>query len=74
MVIWVTCFRYSDSEGAPSEKGLQSDGKAILKYAFNYKEIDNQQIFVHGRSLGGAVLIYSALLTNYNVFLPLFLI
>jgi len=32
----------------------------VLKYAFTRADIDNKQIFVHGRSLGGAVAIYAA--------------
>ena len=46
---------YGHSEGKPSEKGLQLDAEATLEYALNREDIDNDRIFVFGRSLGGAV-------------------
>lgn len=59
---------YSDSEGTPTEEGLQLDAQAILKHLFNREDIDNTRIFLHGRSLGGAVAIYSvAELQEYKV-------
>jgi cephalosporin-C deacetylase-like acetyl esterase len=30
----------------------------------NYPEIDKNKIFLHGKSLGGAVAVYSALMLN----------
>jgi len=54
---------FSDSEGIPTEEGLQRDAEAVLDWAINYKNkllaqgiIKN--IYVLGRSLGGAVTIY----------------
>ena len=50
---------YGKSEGTPSEKGLLIDGNAIGHYVFEGKEIekyiDREQVFLFGRSLGGAV-------------------
>ena len=46
---------YGNSEGKPSEEGLKLDAEATLEYAQNHEEIDNDRIFVFGRSLGGAV-------------------
>ena len=60
---------FSESEGTPSEAGVQKDAivhnkttnlnlkfvflKAMLKFAFNHPEINPETIFAHGRSLGG---------------------
>lgn len=46
---------YGDSEGSPSEEGLGLDAEATLEYALNDDEINNDRIFVFGRSLGAAV-------------------
>lgn len=46
---------YGDSEGKPSEEGLKLDAEATLEYALNDEEIDNDRIFVFGRSLGASV-------------------
>ena len=56
-VLLVAYRGYSDSEGSPNEAGIMLDGEAILKFAFDSPEIDSKQVFVHGRSLGGAVAI-----------------
>ena len=48
---------YGDSEGTPSEEGLKLDADATLEYAQSRDDIDNDRIFVFGRSLGGAVAI-----------------
>ena len=60
---------YSDSEGEPSEIGLRNyfyyylfkemDSIAILDYIFSRNDIDLNKVYVHGRSLGGAVGIYA---------------
>lgn len=39
-----------------------SDARATLDYVFNTLKIDTCKVFVFGRSLGGAVAIYSACL------------
>jgi len=50
---------YGKSEGKPSEQGLLMDGSAVAHYVFEDKEagnyIDRSQVFLFGRSLGGAV-------------------
>lgn len=50
---------YGKSEGTPSEKGLELDGKAVGHFVFEDKSvekyIDREQVFLFGRSLGGAV-------------------
>lgn len=43
------------------------DAKAILNHVFSRTDIDRTKIFIHGRSLGGAVAIYSASELNYPV-------
>jgi fermentation-respiration switch protein FrsA (DUF1100 family) len=49
---------YSESDGEPSEQGLQKDGLAIMEYIFKRTDINKNKIIVHGRSLGGGVTIY----------------
>ena len=50
---------YGKSEGSPSEEGLMIDGIAMAKYVFEdkgaEKHIDRENVFLFGRSLGGAV-------------------
>lgn len=46
---------YGDSEGKPSEEGLKLDAEATLEHALNDDDIDNERIFVFGRSLGASV-------------------
>lgn len=61
-VILVAYRGYSDSEGFPTEEGLQKDACAIIDYAIEYSEIRNPklEVFLYGRSLGGAVSVYLA--------------
>lgn len=58
---------YSESEGKPSEAGIKKDGIAILDYAFARGDLDSTKIIVMGRSLGGAVAIYTAAHSNHEV-------
>eukprot|EP01056_Protomagalhaensia_sp_Gyna25_P005512 Protomagalhaensia_sp_Gyna_25__5511@NODE_739_length_2717_cov_42_019417_g578_i0_p1_GENE_NODE_739_length_2717_cov_42_019417_g578_i0NODE_739_length_2717_cov_42_019417_g578_i0_p1_ORF_typecomplete_len349_score57_28DUF818/PF05677_12/3e28Hydrolase_4/PF12146_8/1_3e27Peptidase_S9/PF00326_21/1_6e19Abhydrolase_1/PF00561_20/3_2e16DUF1057/PF06342_12/2_3e12Abhydrolase_6/PF12697_7/8_6e13Abhydrolase_2/PF02230_16/2_1e12DLH/PF01738_18/2e12Abhydrolase_3/PF07859_13/2_4e12Peptidase_S15/PF02129_18/7e11Abhydrolase_5/PF len=54
---------YGWSTGHPTELGLKSDVKAVLEYVIeNSKEldVDPNQLFIFGRSLGGAMAIYLA--------------
>ena len=50
---------YGKSEGIPSEKGLYLDGDAVGHFVFEDEEVgryvDKNQVFLFGRSLGGAV-------------------
>lgn len=57
---------YGYSEGSPSEQGLMLDAEAIIDYVFNRNDteiadyIDRSNVYIFGRSLGGAVSIYIA--------------
>lgn len=51
---------YGHSEGSPTEAGLELDAEAMFKFCQDCSEIDNNKIFVLGRSLGGAVAIQTA--------------
>jgi pimeloyl-ACP methyl ester carboxylesterase len=56
---------YGDSTGEPSEIGLIADTEAVYKYVTG--ELGLKEIFLYGRSLGGAVAIqYAALLGQRN--------
>lgn len=53
---------YGDSTGKPNEKGLQQDATALLNYIHDDLKdlIDTKQVFLFGRSLGGAVATWLA--------------
>lgn len=54
---------YSQSEGTPSEEGLKEDGLDIMRWARDNKDTivaANGDIYLLGRSLGGAVATYVA--------------
>jgi pimeloyl-ACP methyl ester carboxylesterase len=51
---------YSRSEGNPTEKGIKKDADAIAKFISDYEYINKYSVFLVGRSLGGAVSIYTA--------------
>lgn len=61
---------YGKSQGTPSESGLKLDGEAIAEWAFDTKNeivnsfIDQKNIFLFGRSLGGAVAVHVAVKCN----------
>lgn len=67
-VILVAYRGYSDSDGVPSEEGLEKDAEAILKYAIDYCQSKNPQmnLVLYGRALGGAVAIYLASHKDYK--------
>lgn len=46
---------YGHSEGSPSADGLLLDARATISWAIKHPEIDDNNIFIFGRSLGGAV-------------------
>jgi abhydrolase domain-containing protein 13 len=48
---------YGNSQGTPSETGLKYDAKATLEFLMNRKDINQEKIYVFGRSLGGAVAV-----------------
>jgi alpha-beta hydrolase superfamily lysophospholipase len=51
---------YGYSEGTPTEKGLMLDSEAIVRYTFEKirEDINVNDVYIFGRSLGGAVGIY----------------
>jgi fermentation-respiration switch protein FrsA (DUF1100 family) len=57
-VIMVGYRGYSDSDGKPTQKGLEKDALAILNEAINIAQRDKKRLYVFGTSLGGAVTIY----------------
>lgn len=59
-VLLVAYRGYSDSDGKPTEIGIKSDGLAIVKFAVNHPNIGEDNIYILGRSLGGAVGAYVA--------------
>ncbi|KXN81197.1 Protein bem46, partial [Leucoagaricus sp. SymC.cos] len=56
-VVTVSYRGYGDSEGVPSEKGLQRDAQAIVDWVRNDPGLSKIPIIVYGLSLGGAVAI-----------------
>lgn len=62
---------YSKSSGSPDQKGIEIDAEAILDFVFDPKKqvapsIDLSRVYLHGRSLGGAVAAYSAGLEKFR--------
>lgn len=61
--IFILSYRgYGESEGEPEEEGIKIDALAGFNYVYEKKkdEIDRNKIYIFGRSLGGAVAIYTA--------------
>ena len=59
--IFILSYRgYGKSQGHPSEEGLKLDAKAVIEYLFSSSIVNKDQVFIFGRSLGGAVGIYAA--------------
>ncbi|KAF5359379.1 hypothetical protein D9756_003629 [Leucocoprinus leucothites] len=56
-VLTVSYRGYGESEGVPSEKGLQRDAQAVLDFVWNDAELSKIPIIIYGLSLGGAVAI-----------------
>lgn len=48
---------YGNSSGEPSERGLEVDAEAVMKYALQHPKLKNSPIVLFGRSLGGAVAV-----------------
>ncbi|CAK60159.1 unnamed protein product (macronuclear) [Paramecium tetraurelia] len=59
-IVAVAYRGYDESSGNPNQIGIQKDAIAIVRYVFTNLEIDKNNVFIHGRSLGGAVSIYAA--------------
>lgn len=51
---------YGKSSGSPSEKGLKLDAEAVIRFIKLESSLANTQLYLYGRSLGGAVTIYCA--------------
>ncbi|WP_197529063.1 alpha/beta hydrolase [Aeoliella mucimassa] len=51
---------YGNSEGTPSEAGLVADARAARAWLAKREGIDEQQVVLYGRSLGGAVMVQVA--------------
>ena len=70
VTILIVAYRgYGFSTGTPTEEGLMKDAEAILDYAFSglKEELDTTQVYVFGKSLGGAVSIYVCSEFNFRV-------
>ena len=48
------------SEGKPDQAGILLDAEAILEYAKSEPRINNERVFLIGRSLGGATATFTA--------------
>jgi fermentation-respiration switch protein FrsA (DUF1100 family) len=49
---------YGKSTGAPSETGLYTDALAVYDYVRKRNDLNQEKIFLFGRSLGGAVALH----------------
>lgn len=50
-------FRFGNSQGVPTEKGVYTDADAALDYILQCQKVNNKDVFLFGHSLGGAVAI-----------------
>lgn len=60
---------YGPSEGTPTESGIKLDGEAVMKYVLTDMSnvIDTNNVFIMGRSLGGAVAINTQGTYNFPI-------
>ncbi|KAI8109253.1 hypothetical protein M9435_005665 [Picochlorum sp. BPE23] len=59
--VFILSYRgYGESEGSPSEGGLQMDASAAMSYLASRDDHLPDKTVIMGRSLGGAVAIYTA--------------
>ena len=67
--VLIVAYRgYSSSEGVPSEIGIKLDGHAIMEFIKSRDDVvDTNNLFVMGRSLGGAVAVNTLATKEYNV-------
>eukprot|EP00922_Rhytidocystis_sp_ex-Travisia-forbesii_P005662 GHVS01008231.1.p1 GENE.GHVS01008231.1~~GHVS01008231.1.p1 ORF type:complete len:336 (+),score=39.13 GHVS01008231.1:83-1090(+) len=56
-ILAVSYRGYGWSTGSPSESGVYKDAEAALFHLYSRSDIDQNKIFVFGRSIGGAVAI-----------------
>jgi fermentation-respiration switch protein FrsA (DUF1100 family) len=59
-ILMVEYRGYGDSDGHPSEAGLKLDSEAALRFISAHQGVDPNQIYLFGRSLGGAVAFHLA--------------
>lgn len=59
-VIMVDYRGYGYSQGSPTEQGVLTDSRAIMDYVLSMEEIDKDQVFIFGASIGGVMATYSA--------------
>jgi pimeloyl-ACP methyl ester carboxylesterase len=58
-IVCVAYRGYSKSEGEPNEDHILDDVDLIIDYCKNEKMINQDKVFLFGRSLGGAVAIHT---------------
>jgi abhydrolase domain-containing protein 13 len=51
---------YGNSDGSPTEEGLQRDARAVMDHVAGRPDVDQGRVFLFGRSLGGAVATFAA--------------
>ena len=51
---------YGNSQGEPTEEGLQKDAVAVMAHISQRRDIHQGRVLLFGRSLGGAVALYAA--------------
>lgn len=66
VIIAYRSFSESDGNNAPTEKQLMTDSRAIMTEGIRISEEDNLPLYVYGRSLGGALSIYTLSLPEYR--------
>jgi alpha-beta hydrolase superfamily lysophospholipase len=59
-IVAVAYRGYSNSEGSPSEAGLVMDAEAAVTFCREESRINDEMVFLLGRSLGGAVCVHVA--------------
>lgn len=59
---------YGLSTGTPSEAGIKIDTQCILRYLHDHPQLKTSSLVLYGRSLGGAVAIYTATLPQAQGF------
>lgn len=60
--ILIVSYRgYGYSEGSPTEEGVYTDAEAALDFLLENGTVNNKDVFVFGRSIGGAVAIELAI-------------
>lgn len=58
---------YGHSQGQPTEADLKMDTQSVFDWALEHEQINNEKIYLFGRSLGGAVATYLASKTQDKI-------